>query len=304
MRLCRLLWINSFLRLSAVVCAASAAPVSAQLVTTTTTTPNVALSTNQFDYEYGEPKNPAHVPLYNMLKNGRLLERLTEFLSPLRLPERIKLKLEGCDGVINAYFFKTEIKVCYEYFEYVRQYTRNAERVGLTEREAIIGPVVEVFLHETGHAVVQILDIPYFGRQEDVADYFATYFLLRFPKDDVRRLFLGMSLLSGTEAMEEQSKSPKLRALADVHSLPAQRYFNRWCMIYGFDPDLFADAIRLGMLPEQRAKGCRYEFRANDFAFKTLIVPYIDRELREKVITRSWFAFESPLPPAGTQSLQ
>jgi hypothetical protein len=71
------------------------------------------------------------------------------------------------------------------------------------------------------------MDIPYFGRQEDVADYFATYVLLQFAKDDARRLILGTSLLSGTEAMEEQSKAPELRLLADTHSLPAQRYYNR-----------------------------------------------------------------------------
>jgi hypothetical protein len=230
------LWMNGFLRSTAIACAVSAGPAFAQLATTTTTTPNVPLSTDQFDYEYVVPKNPAHMPLYNQLREIRLLEKLKEFLSPLRLPERINLKLEGCDGVLNAYFFQDEVKICYEYFEYIRKYTTRAERVGLSPRDALIGPIVEVFLHEIGHAVVQVLTIPYFGSQEDVADYFASYVLLQFAKDDARRLILGTSLLAGNEALEEQRKAPELRLLADTHSLPAQRYFNRWCFAYGADP--------------------------------------------------------------------
>jgi Putative metallopeptidase len=286
-------WLNNFLRAVALACAISAGPAFAQLATTTTTTPNVALNTDQFDYDYVVPKNPAHMPLYNMLREARLLEKMKEFLSPIRFPERITLRLVGCDGVLNAYFFKDEVKICYEYFEYIQKYTSKAERFGLTPKDAMVGPVVEVFLHEVGHAVVQILDIPYFGRQEDVADYFATYVLLQFAKDDARRLILGTSLLAGNEAMETQSKAPELRLLADTHSLPAQRYFNRWCMAYGADPELFGDAIELGMVPQHRARGCRYEWLTNEFAFKTLIAPYIDQKLKEKILAQPWFTFES-----------
>jgi hypothetical protein len=284
-----------FLRSAVLGCAMLAGPASAQTATTTTTTPNVPLHTDAFDYDYVVPKNPAHMPLYNMLREARLLEKVKEFLSPIRLPatERIVLRLVGCDGVLNAYFFKDEVKICYEYFEYIQKYTAKAERFGLTVKDAMIGPVVEVFLHEVGHAVVQILDIPYFGRQEDTADYFATYVLLQFAKDDARRLILGASLLAGTEAMEEQSKAPELRLLADTHALPAQRYYNRWCMAYGADPELFGDAMALGMLPQHRARGCRYEWLTNEFAFKTLIAPYIDQKLKEKVLAQKWFTFES-----------
>jgi hypothetical protein len=274
-------------------CLLSAGPAFAQLTTTTTTTSNVPLNTDQFDYDYVAPKNPAHMPLYNILRGARVLEKMKEFLSPLRLPERIVLRLVGCDGAINAYFFKDEVKICYEYFDYIRKYTAEAERFGLSRKDAMVGPTVEAFLHEVGHAVVQIMDIPYFGRQEDVADYFATYVLLQFAKDDARRLILGTSLLSGTEAMEEQSKARELRLLADTHSLPAQRYFNRLCMAYGADPELFGDVIQLGMLPQHRARGCRYEWLTNEFAFKTLIAPYIDQNLKEKVLAQHWFTFES-----------
>ncbi len=56
-----------------------AAPVSAQIPVD-----DPKLKTNQFDFQYVEPKNPAHIPIYEMKKKSRILEGLQEFLSPFR----------------------------------------------------------------------------------------------------------------------------------------------------------------------------------------------------------------------------
>lgn len=253
------------------------------------------LKTNSFDIMYVAPKNPAHMPIYQSLQSKRVLEKLQEFLAPLRLPIRIMIKVEGCDGVMNAYFDTDMIKVCYEYFEYLMKKSPKMVRQGLTPNDALIGPTVDVFLHELGHGLVRVLDVPYFGKEEDVADYIATYLLLKFCKDDARRLILGASFIGDAEAMEEQGKSPELRTLADSHSLPAQRYFNRWCMAYGADQETFADAIELGMLPPNRVKWCKYEWQSNEYAFQQLIEPYVDYEMKQKVMAKHWFTFESPV---------
>lgn len=255
--------------------------------------PAASLKTNQFDYEYVEPKNPAHRPIYDALKEIRLLENLQEFLAPLRLPIRIKLKVRGCDGIVNATFWDDAIQVCYEYLEYVMKQAPKAEKMGLTPRDALIGPTVDVFLHEAGHAALEVLEIPFFGREEDAADYFASYLLLRFSKEDARRLILGASFMTGKEAAEEQGKAPELRLLADTHGLPAQRFYSRLCMAYGFDKELFGDVVTSGYLPQNRAKNCRYEYQTNEYAFKSLVEPYIDQELARQVRSKRWFQFES-----------
>jgi hypothetical protein len=253
------------------------------------------LKTNQFDFQYIEPKNPAHKNLHGMLKHMQLLEKLQAFLAPIRLPIRLNIKVEGCDGLANAYFETNTIKVCYEYFAYLMKKAPKMVRQGLSPRDALIGPTIEVFLHELGHGLVRVLDVPYFGKEEDVADYIATYLLLSFCKDDARRLILGASFIGDAEAMEEQGKAPELRTIADSHSLPAQRYYNRWCMAYGADQELFADAIHTGMLPPNRVKWCKYEWQSNEYAFQQLIEPYIDPELKKAVKAKSWFKFETPV---------
>jgi hypothetical protein len=108
--------------------------------------------------------------------------------------------------------------------------------------------------------------------------------------------------------MEEQGKAPELAALSDVHSLPAVRYFNRWCMAYGKDPVLYADAMDLGMLTRQRAKHCGYEYSYISDAFKRLIRPYMDQEMVKEVKARKWWQFETPfadvLPKQPTATAQ
>jgi hypothetical protein len=52
--------------------------------------------------EYEPPKNPAHQPLYEMLKERRVLEKLQDIFSPFQLPIELTFKTVGCDGVSNA----------------------------------------------------------------------------------------------------------------------------------------------------------------------------------------------------------
>lgn len=255
-----------------------------------TTRNAAALSTNRFDIEYVEPADPEYRPLYVLLRQEHVLEKVQALLAPVRLPIRITLKLESCGGVANATFWDDIIKVCYEYIADVMNHASKVATDTMPLRDVMIGPTIEVFLHEAGHAVVEVLDIPFFGREEDVVDYFAIYILLQLCKDDVRRLILGTSFVGGAETIAERNKTPPLHLLADTHSLPAQRYFNRWCMAYGADPILFGDAVNSGLLPQSRAKHCRYEYQTNAFAFRTLISPYIDETLRQEVFAKNWFA--------------
>jgi hypothetical protein len=175
------------------------------------------------------------------------------------------------------------------------------EQQGLTARDALVGPTVDMLLHEFGHALVRVLDIPFFGKEEDVADNVATYLLLTFSKEDSRRLIVGASFLADAEVEEERGKAPEPDELADAHSLPAQRHFNRWCLAYGADQELFSDAVERGVLPRNRLKWCRYEWATNSYAFETLVEPYIDRVQKEVVKLKRWFPFESAFPAKMVQ---
>ena len=260
--------------------------------------PKSGLKSHQFTIEYVPPKDPKHTHLYDLLRQRKVLEKFQEFLAPIYLPNPVKLQTIGCDGVVNAHFWKNTVQVCYEYFDWIHQNTPKVSQAGMSPHDAMIGPTVDVFLHETGHAILQLLDIPIFAREEDAADYVALIIMLEFSREDARRLILGASIIAGHDAKQEQEKHPSLRTLADMHSLPAVRYFNRWCMAYGMDPVLFADAIELGLLSPGRASHCRYEYSYNADAFKRLITPYLDPDFVQEVRSRKWFEFDTPFAQA------
>jgi Putative metallopeptidase len=252
------------------------------------------LETNRVAYLYVEPTDAAHRPIYDRLKQHRVLESLSEFLSPLRLPRTLTLKVQGCDGHVNSYYWNDNVIVCYEYLDsLLKAAPVKAKSDELTRHNALIGMTVDVFLHETGHGVLDMLQIPFLGREEDVADEFGTYIELQLAKEDARRLILGVAFLGQEQSKEELAKKAQATEFADVHGTPAQRYFNVLCFAYGMDKDLFADAISRGHLPPTRAKNCNYEYARFAFGFQQLIKPYLDQNLVEQVKARKWFQFDT-----------
>ena len=158
-----------------------------------------------------------------------------------RRARELRLKVEGCDGVSNAWYEDDAVTVCYEYIaDFLRNASQQTAPAGVTRADAIVGPTLEVFLHEVGHAVFDYLSVPVLGREEDAADRFAAYILLQFAKSDAKRLMGGVAYSYNIDAAAPSaSKNP----FADEHGLPVQRFYNVLCMAYGADSKLFADVV-------------------------------------------------------------
>ena len=248
------------------------------------------LQADRILFSYEPPKNPEHEAVFRLLKERQVLEKFKQFLSPLRLPRTLRLKLAGCDGDSNAWYEDDTVTMCYEYIdEQLKNAPKETTSAGVTRAYAIIGPTVEVFLHEVGHAVFDYLKVPLFGREEDAADQFAAYLLLQFAKDDARRLIAGVAYAYHTEA---SVPSTKKNPFADEHGLPAQRFYNVLCTAYGADPKLFADLVANKYLPEERAEGCEGEYEQIKRAMTKLIWPYIDRARAKQVRAKRWLKFD------------
>jgi hypothetical protein len=251
---------------------------------------------NQIRVEYDVPKNPAHRPIYERLKQVRALERLQKLLSPLRLPRPLLLKVSGCDGESNAWYDGSAVTVCYEYLADILKNALEGKLPSIiTQDDAILGPFMDVFLHETGHAVFDQLNVPVLGREEDAADLFSVYIMLQLGKEDARRLILGNAYQYKADVVNPQVPLTKY---ADEHGIPAQRFFNVLCIAYGADQKLFADVVEKGYLPKKRAEGCYDEYEQLAFALKTLIGPYIDRKLAKKVFA-TWMRDVDARPKAA-----
>ena len=235
---------------------------------------------------YGEPKNPDHRLIYGRLQKRRVLEDFQDFLSPLKLPQTLTIKTEACNGVVNAYYSSGAVTICYEYIAWIHQVARKVTLSNeISLEDAVVGPFVDVLLHETAHAIFDLLKIPLFGREEDAADQLAAFILLQFGNDVARRTIVGAALLFRQMAVDQQ---PGTADYAAVHGLPAQRFINVLCIAYGAQPKLFADYVKQGFLPAFRVGYCRWEYQQIAHAFRTLIGPHVDPVLQEKVRGREW----------------
>ena len=185
----------------------------------------------------------------------------------------------------------TTVTVCYEYIsDILRNAPKETTPAGVTRTDAIVGPTLEVFLHEVGHAVFDYLEVPILGREEDAADQFAAYLLLQFASTDARRLIAGVAYSYNIDATVP---SLKKNPYADEHGLPAQRFYNVLCMAYGADPKLFGDLVEKGYLPNERAEGCGGEYTQVALAMKKLISPHIDQRRAKRVKAKRWLRFEA-----------
>ena len=253
-----------------------------------TTAQAAAGRANRVTVSYVPPKNAAHQPIYEQLKEVSFLEKLQQFLAPFRLPRALLVKVEGCDGDANAFYENDVITVCYEYIEDLRK-TMPAETTaaGVAPIDAIVGPLFDTCLHEFAHALFEMLRLPVLGREEDAADQVSAYIMLQLGKVEVRRLIGGVAYAYKTEA-EAATKPPTMTHFADVHGTPAQRFYNVLCIAYGADKQLFGDIVEKGYLPKDRAEDCKDEYQQVAYAYEKLIGPHVDRARAKKVFDKRW----------------
>ena len=248
------------------------------------------LRADRIQISYVPPKNSAHEALFQLLKERQVLEKIKGLLSALRLPRALLLKVDGCDGESNAWYADDAVTVCYEYLaDILRNAPKETTPAGVTRTDAIVGPTLEVFLHETGHAVFDYLTVPILGREEDAADQFAAYILLQFAESDARRLIYGVAYSYNIDASQPSTKK---NPFADEHGLPAQRFYNVLCMAYGANSKLFAELVDKKYLPSERAEGCADEYDQVIRALNKLIGPYIDQKRAKQVRARQWLKFD------------
>lgn len=251
-----------------------------------TSTALAAPKTNQIKIRYVPPANPEHQVIYDTATERSMLERLQEFLSPFKLPRSLTLELVGCDGEADAFYGDNIITICYEYAAELWN-NRPSETTpgGVDPFDAFRGPLIDTCLHEFAHALIDVLELPVFGRMEDAADQISAYIYLQLDLEDARRLIGGTAYAFLSESADEELLS--LAEFADNHSLPAQRAYNVLCMAYGADRDYFFDLVNEGYLPADRAEFCEEEYEQIQDAFEELIRPHVDRKLARKVYKKN-----------------
>jgi len=186
------------------------------------------------------------------LKEWNYLEAIAEAVeTSIRLSKPLSLVGQPC-GEPNALYVREgsdrrSIVICYELVDLIVQQAEKAKgpdrRKKLPEESRALlafGAVTFVTLHEMGHALIDILDLPITGREEDVADQIATFLSLHDLKDEEDHELALWTVVGGSWFFDMLSGQRLHSNLADEHSLDEQRLYNVACWTYGSDPRRYA----------------------------------------------------------------
>ncbi len=113
----------------------------------------------------------------------------------------------------------------------------------------VIGNTLFAVYHELGHALIDLLNLPVIGREEDAADGFAAVMMIP-GKPDLLRDELIIAVADGWRLLGEQAVAgggPD--QLWGEHALDEQRHFSVVCWLVGSDQEGFFDLASESGMP-------------------------------------------------------
>ncbi|WP_413174038.1 DUF4344 domain-containing metallopeptidase [Anabaena azotica] len=201
----------------------------------------------------------------------------------LIMPNDITIILGDC-GAVNAYYKSSEhsITICYELIDRFtdvflndyksRQLNINQPEVINKVNRRVAGTTVFTFFHELGHTLIEELDLPVTGKEEDTVDEFSTILLSELGQEFAALASAVQFGLSGNREIESVSKD---LSFWDEHSLNYQRFYNIICLVYGKNPQEYDVLVNKIGIPPQRQTTCRIDYHKKLKAWRTLLNPHL-----------------------------
>lgn len=193
-----------------------------------------------------------------LLERESDFERVLNTLSDqIALPQDVPVVFEHCEDP-NGYWSPAEQKItmCYEFVaNFYQDNTKLKDGFAplftwADPQEVMIGTTMFVLLHEIGHGMVSLFQLPITGREEDVVDQFALFILANSDEEDQpiseRPSRLGLLAAYSMLARELPIERAPRSFWADPHSLAPQRGIDQLCMVLGGAPDAYFPYVMPG----------------------------------------------------------
>ena len=132
--------------------------------------------------------------------------------------------------------------------------------------EFVVGNLLFVLGHETGHAVIREMGVPVVGREEDAADFFSTLMALTCEEGFGDRVLASAALgwfLSDRRDRRDRRGRRGHDAEANYygeHGMDLQRAYTVVCLMVGSNPGKFARVANAARLPPERQMTCEDDY--------------------------------------------
>lgn len=238
----------------------------------------------RFSYTYQAPRDARLEEAYRFTRRADLLVGNVEIDAMdgmFMMPRPLHYVGMEC-GMVNAFYSPKDSAVflCYEMVNYL---LRQADELNVNNDPDFPTDYVKsnlrfILLHETGHAFIDLLNLPSTGREEDAVDQMAATMILMHvnrdePPEQLTRVLSMTATWFKTNA-SLQSGSAAHDTFSDEHSLNEQRYYNLLCMVYGRNPQEYASIVDRGLLPKSRAARCPQETSKIVSSWARLLLPH------------------------------
>ena len=244
----------------------------------TTPAETALLDLGDFKIIYGETQKPRYAELNKSLEDSHVFENVASFLNNMLILQKdFPITFKEC-GFVNAYYTLAgkEIVMCDELLE---NFAFNFAYFVNSEDEldkAITDAAFFIFFHELGHGLIDIYNLAYSGKEEDVADQLSTLILANLGESGAKAAITGANLFYITSMQIDAGSYP----FWDEHPLNQQRYYNILCWLYGSNPQKYNDFVGMYGLPEERAGRCSREYEKISEFWGVAMEQYIKEEVK------------------------
>lgn len=202
-----------------------------------------------------------------------MLQEIATGLNELiALPRDVYLNFDAC-GEPNAFYSSdtTEVTICYELADQIEQEFKTITKDQAKIDDMVGDTIMQAFFHELGHCLIDVLDLPATGREEDAVDQLATILILDGSPEG-RRSAINAALEFD---LASRDSDPNDMAYWDEHSFSKTRFYDMLCLVYGSDPKSMRSIVGPDGLPEERAVRCTQEYQRAEKAWMRLLEPFI-----------------------------
>lgn len=229
-----------------------------------------ALGQGEFRVHYVPAEGQFGKLMEQVLRQSRGFEDLAAGLSQVFiLPRNVDVVFAEI-GQLNAFYSPADHRIVmgYELIEFYYDLYGTLGYGGEDQAQLMAGATMFVFLHELGHALVHELQLPITGKEEDVADEFATLLLLE--AGDAGKI-ASVAAAAWFAVMSEGDVATM--AFWDEHSLNQQRFYDILITLHAADPVTFSHVREL--VPEQRLARGQLDYQRKQRAWEHLLGPHI-----------------------------
>lgn len=165
----------------------------------------------------------------------------------------------------------------------------------------VTGSITTDLYHEMGHALIDIMDLPVLGNEEDAADIMSVFLIHALWEEEAAQQVMQASLATWSAISDSRGEGEP--DWWDVHGPDRKRIATMACLFYGANPDArdgFAAALEI---PEERAVSCPDEYAQIEESWGGFFQELVDAGAGETMVWEEP-AEETPLTEAMREEVE